>query len=145
MPRIAAVGVCDFRKRPKRHRYRYFRPLFYPALMVFEEVNVTLPVWRQTTFYITFTSYFTKMHEKTCSSLQVKRFSTLSTVRRSGNLEAFAFVSGRISHSKATVGETTRAAPCGQNSATLQMAICQDIWRGVNSTYVELRSRQTVH
>jgi len=61
------------------------------------------------------------MSETTCFAVQVKRLSSLPTDRRSGNLEAIAFDLGRTSHNNATVSETTRAAPCGQNSATLQM------------------------
>ena len=121
MPRIAAVNVIILRKSPKFHRYRCFRPLCYPAVMIFEEVHVTLTIWRQKTTYVTFTSYLTEMRETPCFALQVKIPSSLPTVRRSGKLEAIALDSGRTSHSNTTVGETTRATPCGQNSATLHM------------------------
>jgi len=68
------------------------------------------------TIYITFTAYLTEMHETTCFTLQIKRPSSLPTVRRSAKLEAVAFDSGIISHSNATGVDTATATPCGQNS-----------------------------
>ena len=52
MPRIAAVDECDnFRKRSKLHRFCYFEPMFYPAVMMFEEVHMPLTLRKQKKIY----------------------------------------------------------------------------------------------
>jgi len=71
--------------------------------------------------YITFTAYLTEMHKMTCFALQIKRPSSLPTVRRSAKLEVLAFDSGITSHSNATGVDTATATPCGQNSVTSQL------------------------
>jgi hypothetical protein len=68
--------------------------------------------------YFTFTDYLTEMHETTCFALQIKRHSSLPTVRRTAKLEALAFDSGITSHSNAIGIDTATATPCGQKSVT---------------------------
>jgi hypothetical protein len=71
MTQIIAIDEWEkFRKRSKLHRCCYFEPLFYPAVMMFEEVHMLLILCRQKRIYITFTSYLTEMCEKTCIALQ---------------------------------------------------------------------------
>jgi len=76
--------------------------------------------------YITLTSYFTDVQERTCLALQVKRPSSLPTVRdqtdivkqrRNTKLEALAFDTRIMSHSDAMGCDTTTATPCAQNSS----------------------------
>jgi len=69
------------RKRLKCHRYCDFDPLFYSAVMMFEEVHMPLTLWRPKRINITFTSDITEMRDTTCFALQVKRPSYLPTVR----------------------------------------------------------------
>jgi len=59
----------------------YFVPLFYTAVTMIEEVHVPLTLRRWDIIYVTFTSYVTHMQETTCFALQVKRPSSLPTVR----------------------------------------------------------------
>src|SRR5215469_9931814 len=45
MPRIAQVNECDkFSKALKPSQMFQFKPLFYPAVMMFEEVHIPLTV-----------------------------------------------------------------------------------------------------
>jgi hypothetical protein len=66
---------------PKFHRWCNFLPQFYPAVMMFEEVQLSLTLRRQKRIYITFYSYLRKRHGKTCFALQVKRPSCIPTDR----------------------------------------------------------------
>jgi hypothetical protein len=71
--------------------------------------------------YITFTAYLTEMHEATCFVLQIKKHSSLPTVRRIAKLKALAFDSEITSHSNINGVDTSTATPCGQNSVTSQL------------------------
>jgi len=55
--------------------------MFYTAVMMFEEVHMLIILWRRKRIYITFTSYLTEILETTSFVLQVKRPSSLPTVR----------------------------------------------------------------
>jgi len=114
----------------KSHRCWYFVPLFYPAVMMFEEVHVPLTLWRRKTFNF----YLTEMHLNRCFVRQVKRHASLPTVRNQTdiimwrtceNLQDFAFDRGIISYSKALGSDAaTTATPCTQNSALRQNRPC---------------------
>jgi len=64
----------------KFHRYCEFRTLFYPAVMMFEEVHIPLSLWRQNWINITFNCYLTETHETREFTPQVTRISSLPTV-----------------------------------------------------------------
>jgi len=79
------------------------------------------------TIYITFTAYLTQMHETTCFALQIKRTSSLPTVRnqtdinnyrRRAKLKALAYDLRITSWSNATGVDTATATPCAKSSAT---------------------------
>ena len=63
----------------------YFVPLFYPAVMMFEETHANNTL-KQKTIKVTFTSYLTDMQETTCLALQVKRPSSLPTDRNKNDV-----------------------------------------------------------
>ena len=74
------MNEITFRKHSKLHRCYYFEPLFYPAVMMFEEVHIPLILWGTNRIYIAFISYLTEMLMTTCFALQVKRHSFLPLV-----------------------------------------------------------------
>jgi hypothetical protein len=80
MPWITSLDECDYFSIAPLHRYRYFVPLFYTEVMIIEEVHVTNPM-NTNTNYITFSAYHTEMHETTSCALQIKKPSSLPTVR----------------------------------------------------------------
>jgi hypothetical protein len=149
------MNVITYWKRPKLHRCCYFEPLFYPAVMMFEEAHMPLILWRQKTIYSTFTSYLTEMHANRCFARQVKRPSSLPTDpnqtdiikwRTNEKLEDIAFDMGIIPHNNALGRNATTATSCGQNSADIPKGLgSQDSWGGVNSTYGEPRNNKAVH
>jgi hypothetical protein len=75
MPRSTHFDECA----QKMHRCCYFITLFYPAIMMYEEVYMSLTLCRQKTIYITFTFYLTEMHANTCFARQVKEPTSLPT------------------------------------------------------------------
>jgi len=123
MPRIAAVDECDYssKKSPKTPQISLIcAPVLSCSYDVWGGTHCTNPL-NTKTIYITFADYLTEMHETTCFSLQIKRPSSLPTVRRSAKLGALAFDSGITSHSNATRRDTATATPGGQNSVTSQL------------------------
>jgi len=94
------MNEISFRKRSKLHRCCYFEPLFYPAVMMFEEVHMPLILWGQKRIYITFTSNLTEMCETTCLAREVKRifpfreFATNQTTMRCDGIVETGLVSG---------------------------------------------------
>jgi len=119
----------------KSHRCWYFVPLFYPAVMMFEEVHMPLTLWRQKTF----SSYLTEMHLNRCFVRQVKRHASLPTVRNQTDiimwracekLQDLAFDRRIIYHNNALGSDAaTTATPCRQNSALrAKQALCGTNW-----------------
>ena len=120
LPRIAAVELITFLKEPIISQISILcTPLISGSYDVWGGTHVTNPL-NTNTIYITFTDYLTEMNETTCFALQIKRHSSLPTVRRSAKLGALAFDSGISSHSNAIGLDTATATPCGQNSVTSQ-------------------------
>jgi len=131
MPRITAVDERNnFSKALKISQILVFwTPVLSGSYDVWGGTHSTNPV-KQKIIYVTFSSYLTNMQETICLALQVKRSSSLPTVRDQTNivkkrsstqLETFAFDSKVTSHSDATASDTTTATPCGQNSEISQM------------------------
>jgi len=122
IPRTAAVDeMITFPKEPITSQISiHFTQVLYGSYYVWGGTHVNNPL-KTNTIYITFTAYLAQMHEKTCFALQIKRHSSLPTVRRSAKLEAVAFESGITSHSNATGVDTATATPCGKSSPTSQL------------------------
>jgi len=121
MPRITAVDEYDnFLKAPKTPQISILcTPVLTGCYDFGGGTHATNPL-NTNTINTTFTAYLTEIHETTCFALQIKRHSSLPTVRRSAKLEALAFDSGITSHSNATGVDTATATSCGKSSATSQ-------------------------
>ena len=82
LPRITAVDECDY--IPKAPKIPHISILCIPVLSgsyhVWGSTHVTNPL-NTNTIYITFTAYLTEMHQKICFALEIKRPSSLPTVR----------------------------------------------------------------
>ena len=122
MPWIAAVDECDnFSKAPKSPQISLLcTPVLSGSYDIWGGTHATNPL-NSNTINTTFTAYLTEIHETTCFALQIKRQSSLPTVRRSAKFETLAFDSGITSHSNATGVDTATATPCAKSCATSQL------------------------
>jgi len=86
VPRIAAVDEWTFPKVPVTSQISILcTPVLSGGYDVWGGTHATTPL-NTNTIYITFTDYLIEMHETTCFALQIKRPSSLPTIRNQTNI-----------------------------------------------------------
>ena len=127
-------------------------PPKWPVSM-YEVVNITLSLWRQKRIYITFNSYLTAMPETTGFTLQVKRHSSLPTVRNQRHRNVAPECEGGGSgiwfgkkySQQRNWNRNNNSGPLRTKWWNIPNGLrCQDSRGGANSTYVHLCSIRAV-
>jgi len=126
----------------KSHRYCYFEPLFYPAVMMFEEVHMPLSLWRKKRILL---PHRDAWDNGLCSAGKETFFLTDSSQQNNPSLIAneWKFGGSRIwfwiifsQQHNWTRHNNSAALRTKQHNITNGLG-CQDSRGGVNSTHVQ--------